>query len=133
MMSHYNQSGQNVNNQYNAGGDIVISSEGEKRIIRDVRPNHRIIFVGHELTVEFYLSSSHIIVFTDDQSLNFHHVFTLHIDGKKVLSRRTRMFPNEKIEYFFNLEGVDCEFLFRSLIGIYDVRIRVGGKEIANW
>ncbi|MBD2093352.1 hypothetical protein H6F67_26255 [Microcoleus sp. FACHB-1515] len=132
-MSQYDQSKQNVNNQYNAGGDIVIDSGGEKRIIRDVRPSHRFIFIGHEWMVEFYLSSWHVIVFTDDQSLNLEHVFTLHIDGQKILSRRTRMFPSEKIEHFFSFEGVDCEFLFRSLMVTYDVRIRVGGKEIANW
>jgi hypothetical protein len=132
-MSRYNPFQQDVNDQYNAGEDVVIDSNGRERIVRGIRPSCIKSLWRDEYSIEFCLSSCHVIVFTIEESGLLSRASTLYVDRQKVLSRRTGLHSTEKIEHFFKLEEVDCEFSCRLLVGFCDGRVRIGGKEITAW
>jgi|GEM_PF-4816644 len=131
-MSGYDQSNQNVNSQYNAGRDIVIVSRlGNSVVLKVIKTDYksRVLGVlGSTAGVDFELSKPHTLRYRRDAGLAAQTI-SVHIDGRQLL-RREIFNPLGRIEFPFELENIDCEFVWQGYALVADVQIRVGGHEV---
>lgn len=131
-MSGYNQSEQNVGNQYNAGRDIVIVSKAGKRLtLSNLRTSYQaraVGFAGSVASAEFELSRPHTILYKRDAGL-FTATLQLYVDGRELFKRQI-LNPLDRIEFPFQVEDVDCTFVWRGYVAVASVKVQVGGHEI---
>lgn len=122
-MSHYDQRKQVVHNQYN----IVVQKNGStiRKTLKNIVIDYQWGIRGSRSTIEFSLDNEHVITYKRDEP----NTFMLYVDGRCVF-RKQVFNPIGKIDYVFEIEGIDCQFLCQCYVIAVDVRIRVAGIEI---
>lgn len=131
-MSGYDQSNQNVKSQYNAGRDIVIvSKSGNSIVLKVIKTDYKARvagMLGSTAGVDFELSKPHTVRYRRDAGLATQTI-SVYVDGRQLL-RREIFNPLGRIEFPFELEDIDCEFVWQGYAVAADVQIRVGGHEV---
>jgi len=132
MMSSFNQSEQNVSSQYNAGRDIVIVSKlGKPLTLKILKTDHAAKLsgvLGSSVGLDFELEKTHTIRYSRNEGL-FSRTISVYVDGKQLL-RKEFINPLERIEFPFELENIDCEFVWQGYTLVSGMKVRVGGYEI---
>ena len=120
--------------QLNGGNEIVIVSKaGERLTLKITRSDYKAELsgvMGSAASVEFQLAKPHTIRYKRDAGL-ISNTIMLYVDGKQIF-RREIFNPIERIEFPFEIEDIDCEFLYQGYAVVADIRVRIGGHEILS-
>lgn len=118
-----------MGSQYDAGREIVVVSKvGERLTLTVTRSDSKSGLMGSAGGVEFQLAKPHTVRYKRDVGL-MSTTLTLYVDGKQVL-RKEISNPFERVEFPFETEGIDCEFIVNFFAVAYEVKVHVGGHEI---
>lgn len=115
--------------QYDAGKEIVVVAKSGKELTLTVRrSDSKFGAMGSAGGVDFQLEQPHTVRYKRDSNL-FNRSITLFVDGKQVF-RKDIFNPFERIEFPFEIEGIDCEFVVYYYAVALEVKVYAGGHEV---
>ncbi len=112
---------------------LIVSKTGKRFSLKILRSDYKAAvagIMGSAATVEFKLDNHHTIRYKRDAGL-VSQTIMLYVDGKQIF-RKEIFNPLEGIEFPFEVEEIDCEFLYRGYAVVADVRVRIGGYQILS-